>query len=372
MTNSPKVMERAPAWSPDGRSIAYFSDESGEYALHVAPQAGIGDVLKIPMPEPGFYRAARWSPDSKKLAFTDSHMRIWYVDVATRKTVQVGKERYWNPLGGDWAPIWSPDSQWLAFATRLPNYLAAIHLYSLASGKTTQITDGMSDAKDPVFDKDGRYLYFTASTDSGPSLQPDVGSFSRPVTSSIYIVVLSRMDPSPLAPESDEEKIADAAPPPASDDVKRDAPPAVKKSIEVKIDFEHIGQRILSMPLPPRRYSGLQVGKPGVLFALETPPSTPGQRPTTTVHRYEDAQDRCCGQRPAVLRSIGERRQDADAPGRRLVHPRGSATAAVGRRGRWLAAAPGRDDWAAEHEDHRSENLAARRMAADVPRSVAC
>lgn len=287
MSNSPKVMERAPAWSPDGRSIAYFSDESGEYALHVAPQAGIGDVLKIPMPEPGFYRAARWSPDSKKLAFTDSHMRIWYVDVAMRKTVQVGKERYWNPLGGDWAPIWSPDSQWLAFATRLPNYLAAIHLYSLASGKTTQITDGMSDAKDPVFDKDGRYLYFTASTDSGPSLQPDVGSFSRPVTSSIYIVVLSRMDPSPLAPESDEEKIADVAPPPASDDVKSDARPAAKKSVEVKIDFDNIGQRILSMPLPPRRYSGLQVGKPGVLFALETPPSTPGQPPTTTVHRYD-------------------------------------------------------------------------------------
>ena len=173
-------MERFPSWSPDGKTIAYFSDESGEYALHLAPQNGIGDVTKIPMPEPGFYRSPQWSPDSKKIAFIDSHMRIWYVDLEQRKPVQVDKERYWNPFGDDWVPVWSPDSKWLAYATRLSNYLGAIHVYSLASGKATQITDGMSDAKYPVFDKDGKYLYFTASTDSGPSLQPDVGSFTQP------------------------------------------------------------------------------------------------------------------------------------------------------------------------------------------------
>jgi tricorn protease len=289
ITNSPKVMERTPAWSPDGRSIAYFSDESGEYALHIAPQSGVGDIVKIPMPQPGFYRATAWSPDSKKIAFTDSHMHIWYVDVEKRKAVQVDKERYWNPFGNDWTPVWSPDSQWLAYATRLTNYLGAIHLYSLASGKATQITDGMSDAKDPVFDKDGRYLYFTSSTDSGPSLQPDVGSFSRPVTSSIYLVVLSRTEPSPFAPESDEEKVVDApAAASPADEAKPDSKPApARKSVEVKVDFENIGQRILSMPLPPRRYVSLQAGKPGVLLALEAPAPTPGQPPTTTVHRHD-------------------------------------------------------------------------------------
>jgi tricorn protease len=292
ITNSPKVMERSPTWSPDGKTIAYFSDESGEYALHLAPQTGLGDVVKIPMPEPGFYRAASWSPDSKKIAFIDSHMRIWYVDVERGKPVQVGKERYWNPFGDDWEPVWSPDSQWLAYATRLTNYLGAIHLYSLTTGHATQITDGMSDAGSPVFDKDGRFLYFTASTDSGPSRQPDVGSFARPVTRNIYLVVLSRTEPSPFAPESDEEK-SEAAPPPAPtpvpapEDGKSETRPAPRKPVEVKVDFENIGQRILSMPLPPRRYVGLQVGKPGVLFALETPAPTPGQPPTTIVHRHD-------------------------------------------------------------------------------------
>jgi tricorn protease len=284
ITNTPKVMERSPSWSPDGKTIAYFSDESGEYALHLAPQNGIGDITKIPMPEPGFYRSPQWSPDSKKIAFIDSHMRIWYVDLESRKPVQVDKERYWNPFGDDWVPVWSPDSQWLAYATRLSNYLGAIQVYSLASGKATQITDGMSDAKYPAFDKDGKYLYFTASTDSGPSLQPDVGSFTRPVTRSVYLAVLTRDQSSPFAPESDEEKVGETAKP---DEPKPDARPAAPKPPDVKIDVGNISQRILSMPLPPSRYVGLQAGKPGVLFALEMPLPVPGTPPTMIVHRYD-------------------------------------------------------------------------------------
>ena len=284
ITQTPNVAERFPSWSPDGKTIAFFSDDSGEYALHLAPQSGIGDVTKIAMPEPGFYRSPQWSPDSKKIAFVDSHMRIWYVDLDTRKPVRVDKERYWNPFGDDWVPVWSPDSKWLAYSTRLSNYLGAIHVYSLASGKATQMTDGMSDAKYPVFDKEGKYLYFTASTDSGPSLQPDVGSFTRPVTCSVYLAVLTKDMPSPFAPESDEEK---AAEPPKPDEPKPETKPAAPKTPDVKIDFDNISQRILSMPLPPRSYTGLQAGKPGVLFALETPLPTPGEPPSMIVHRHD-------------------------------------------------------------------------------------
>ena len=298
LTNTPNVMERFPAWSPDGKSIAYFSDRSGEYELHIAPQNGVGEVIKIATPEPGFYRALRWSPDSKKIAFLDSRMRIWYADVESKKTVQIDKERFWNP-GNDYAPEWSPDSKWVAYSVRLSNYLGAIKAYSLSTGTSTQITDGMSDAKYPVFDRDGKYLYFAASTDAGPSLQPDVGSFTRPVTRSVYLAVLSKTEASPFAPESDEEKAAaeakaEAAKPdaaktdaPKPDGPKPDAAKPAAKVPDVKIDFENIGQRVLAMPLPPRRYVGLQVGKAGVLFALEAPLSSPGQPGGLIVHRHD-------------------------------------------------------------------------------------
>ena len=294
LTNTPNVAERYPAWSPDGKTIAYFSDASGEYELHLAPQNGVGEVAKIAMPEAGFYRNPRWSPDSKKIAFVDSRMRIWFADVATKKITQVDKERFWNP-GSDYVPQWSPDSKWLTYSVRLPNYLGAVKAYSIETGKSTQITDGMSDAKYPVFDKDGKYLYFTASTDAGPSLQPDVGAFSRGTTRSVYLAVLSKDDPSPFAPESDEEKAAAEAAKtdaPKPDAAKTDAPKpdAVKpgpKTPVVKIDFENIGQRILAMPLPPRRYVGLQTGKAGVLFAIEAPSAIPGQGGGLMVHRHD-------------------------------------------------------------------------------------
>ena len=297
LTATPGVMERDPAWSPDGAWIAYFSDESGEYALHLRNSTGVGELRTIALEEkPTFYFAPRWSPDSKKVAYLDAHLGLWYVDIDQKKPVKVDKDRYLNGPS-ERQPAWSPDSKWLAYAKRLPNYMSAVFAYSIAEGRTTQITDGMSDARYPVFDRSGKYLYFTASTDSGPSLEPDISSTGRSVTRSIYLTVLAKAEPSPFAPESDEEKIApDAAkttePQKAPDSSaaagsKPEAPRPPAAAADVKIDLDRIGQRILAMPLPARRYVQLQTGKAGVLLALEAPTPGPGVAPGVAVHRFD-------------------------------------------------------------------------------------
>src|ERR1035441_861018 len=109
LTNTTAVMERDPAWSPDGKTIAYFSDESGEYALHLAPQSGLGEIKKISLGEkPGFYFTPRWSPDSKKIAYVDSHLTIWYIDLEQKKPVKVDKDLYWTwAAAGELTPVWS-------------------------------------------------------------------------------------------------------------------------------------------------------------------------------------------------------------------------------------------------------------------------
>ena len=286
LTNSSSVMERDPAWSPDGKTIAYFSDEGGEYALHIRDQNGTGDVKKISLGT-GFFFSPRWSPDSKKIAYRDNHLSVWYVDLELKKPVKVDHDIFWT-FGGP-PPAWSPDSRWLAYEKRLPSHLSAIYLYSVEDGKHTQLTDGMSDARHPVFDKDGKYLYFTASTDSGPSLEPDIHSFTRPVTRSVYLAVLAKDQPSPLAPESDEEKPADEKK--SADKKENEKPDAAKdkppEKVPVKIDFDNISQRILALSLPMRRYIGLQVGKSGELYALEAPAPSPGQEFSLTVHRFD-------------------------------------------------------------------------------------
>lgn len=311
ITNTPGIFERDPAWSPDGKTIAFFSHESGEYQLHLTPQDGRGDVVKIPLEDkPTFYAAPAWSPDSKKIAYRDAHLQLWYVDVESKKPVKVDKEIYGTGVAG-MTPAWSPDSKWIAYPKRGPNYLGAIQLYSLESSQSTQVTDGMSDASHPIFDAGGKYLYFTASTDSGASLQPDVGAVSRTQTRSIYLAVLPKDEPSPFLPESDEEKAADEKKAEAakSDEPKPDAPkpdapkpdapkPAAPKPVEVKIDLPNLLQRVLAVPMPPRRYLALQVGKAGTLIAIEAPqagaaaPAPGGPPPGATVHRFDVKQRR--------------------------------------------------------------------------------
>jgi tricorn protease len=304
LTNTPGVMEREPQWSPDGKNIAYLSDESGEYALHVHSQSAAGEVKKIEL-KAGFYRSPRFSPDSKKIALVDTFSRLSYVDLETSKQVEVAQDTY-QMRSGDIAGAWSPDSKWLAYSKVLPNELSAIHLYSLADVKSTQVTDGLSDATNPVFDKDGKYLYFTASTNSGESLGLDIHAVGSTSTNSIYLAVLDSSQPSPFAPESDEEKASDEKKPadPKPDTASGAAPPNGAKPAEaakpkpgtadVKIDLEGIDQRILSVPMPPRRYTGLQVGKAGTLLALaaataDGPAAVPGLNvgPGMSVYRFD-------------------------------------------------------------------------------------
>lgn len=281
LTNTTAAMERDPAWSPDGRWVAFLSDATGEYTLHIVPQAGVGATRTITLGDsPSFYYSPSWSPDGKKISYLDKRLQLWYADVASGKSVKVDADAYEAPWRG-LDPAWSPDSRWIAYTRVLPNHFRAVFLYSLETGKATQITDGLSDARFPAFDKDGNYLYFAASTNAGPTVGwIDMTSFDHPVTRSLYLVVLRSDRPSPLAPLSDEEKIDSALTAAAKADTGKKAvagptDTSKKKSAlavptPVRVDLEHIDQRIVALPTGDRRWSGIAAGTNGTLFLLET------------------------------------------------------------------------------------------------------
>jgi tricorn protease len=310
LTNTPGVMERDPSWSPDGKWIAYFSDEAGEYELHLRDQKGTGEVKKIKPSNPQtFYYAPTWSPDSKKIAYFDKKLQLWYVEVDKGTPVKVDA----NPVGFNedvMAPSWAPDSRWITYTRQLPNLLRAVFAYSLETGKAEQLTDGLSDARYPAFDKGGKYLYFTASTDLGPSISwIDLSAIAHQATRSVYAIVLRNDQPSPLAPESDEEKVADekksegaqgegakAAEKP--EEKKPDAEAAAKSSAgatakkdpdPVRIDLEGIGQRIIALPIPAKPYGELIAGKAGTIYLVENPPVIvdPSGPASATVHKFD-------------------------------------------------------------------------------------
>ncbi|MGA8090599.1 MAG: PDZ domain-containing protein [Terracidiphilus sp.] len=304
LTDTSGVAERDPSWSPDGKTIAYFSDASGEYQLYLHDQTGFKPPTVIDLgPDPSYFYGPIWSPDSKHIAFTDKHNRLWLVDVPSGKPVQIDKAIY-GAFGFNFSQVWSPDSKSIAYERDLDNQLHAIFLYSLDTHKSTQVTDGMSDASSPAFDLNGKYLYFIASTDDGPSHAGiDLSSLDRAQTSAPYVVVLAKDGASPIPPESDDEKIKeekkDEPKPPVADD-KKDAKADDKdkdkkssdkdtaksddkdkdkekdkdkdKPVKVTVDLEGIGNRILSLPIPPRNYRAIATGKAGVIYLLEGPP----------------------------------------------------------------------------------------------------
>jgi tricorn protease len=279
MTNTPGVMERSPAWSPDGKSIAYFSEWDGEYALFIKPQNGGGEPQKVKLSgNAAYYLDPKWSPDSKRVAFTDNQLHLFEVELASGKVTSVDTD-YLYDLGRDFA--WSPDSKWIAFQKSLPNRLRAIFIYGLEGGKTVQVTDGMSDARNPVFDRDGQYLYFAASTNYGPTSSGlDMTSDEHEVTSNIYLAVLPNNIQSPIAPDSDEEKPAEAKKP--AEPPKPDAPPK-----PVRIDFDKIQQRIVALPIPARPYIGLEAGKLGQLYIVEASSTGRGATPGAILSKFD-------------------------------------------------------------------------------------
>jgi tricorn protease len=277
LTNTPGVMERTPAWSPNGKSIAYFSDESGEYALHIKSQNGEGETRKIPLAgKSAFYFSPKWSPDSKQIAFNDNQLNLWNLEIASGKLTKVDTD-YLYELDHDFN--WSPDSKWIAFAKYQPNRMRAIWIYSLETGQAKQVTDGMSDATFPTFDRDGQYLYFTASTNFGPTSSGlDMTSDEHEVTRSVYLVVLANHVPSPLAPESDEEKPGEASGSGEGRGGRAERGTAATEPPKpVHIDFDGIMQRTVAITIiPPRNYRALEAGKAGILYLLEPVPGGGG------------------------------------------------------------------------------------------------
>ena len=277
ITNTPGSADRAPVWSSDGQKIAWFSDASGEYQLMIRDQFGLQPTQTFSIPNKKFYYTPVWSPDSKYIAFADTDYNIWYIDVKTGAIKLVDTDRYAHP-NRTMKPVWSPDSKWIAYSQIQNNQFKAIKLYNLETGSTKQITDGLSDAIDPQWDENGKYLYFLASTDYALATGwLDMSSFNYPVNRALYIAVLSKDAPSPFEVKSDDEPVKSPA-----DTNARPARPSTAGGVLVKIDFDGLDQRIVAANIPLKNYQGLVAGPEGTVFYTESANDVPG----LILHRY--------------------------------------------------------------------------------------
>ncbi len=266
LTRSVAAHDRSPAWSPDGTRIAFFSDQGGEYGLHIAPQDGKGETRRYELDGAGFYENPRWSPDGTKISFTDNSRAVYWIDVGSGETHRVDADVVYGPLPPP-HHAWSPDSRWLVYTRNDATNIHTVYVHSIETGETRAVTDGLSEVSEAVFDSGGKYLYLLASTDAGPVIQWFAQSNQDlEATNAIYLVVLEKGTPSPLAKESDEETGGEE-----SEEGDAGAQAAEESDdVTVRIDFEGLDQRILALPLEAAGYRSLQPGGPGKLFYLKS------------------------------------------------------------------------------------------------------
>jgi tricorn protease len=334
LTGTSGVADRWPSWSPDGASISWFSDASGEYQLMIGSQDGLEDPRAIVIKEPTFFFTPAWSPDSKKIVFTDTDLNIWYADVESGDVTHVGYDTWTEPQRTI-NPVWSPDSKWIAYAKRLDTHLHAVFIYSLETGETHRLTDGMSDALSPAWDASGKYLYFLAGTDYGLNVGwLDMSSYNNRITRSVYAAVLAKDEPSPLLPESDEEEVADDEAEGEDDDddddddgedddddaEDDDDEDDEEEDVKVVIDLDGLQQRIVALDIPAAPYQALKAGEEGVLFYAENLDNAPGAK----LHRYALKEREAAEFLGTVLG------YDLSADGKKLLYTAGAGWNVVG------------------------------------------
>ena len=275
LTLTTAVHEEYPAWSPDGKSIAYFSDASGEYELHIKSQDGKGESKSFKLNGTGFYAYPKWSPDSKKICFVDNGRNLHLIDLASGTIKKIDSDELYVPGAfREQFGNWSGDSKWFAYTKVIETNFKKIFLYSLDQGKSFTITDGLSDASEPVFDPDGKYLFFFASTDAGPVVNWfDQSNDDIQSTNSIYLLTLQKDTISPFAKESDEEaiksekaEVSKSEEKNKNENGKKENPIEDKKMKPLKIDFDGIENRIIDFPIKAGSYRGLGMGKEGELL----------------------------------------------------------------------------------------------------------
>jgi len=265
ITQTSGVAERFPAWSPDGKLIAYWSDKTGEYELTVK-EFGINEEEKTLTSFGSGYRYnIYWSPDSKKIAFIDQAMKIKIYNFDSDKIVDVDQGLYmYEGALRNFSVSWSSDSKWLAYSRGINNQLTAVFIFDTNENKLHQATSGFYSDYDPRFDPEGKYLYYITARTFKPVYSSFDNTFIYPNAATIAAVPLTKEIPSPTAPRNDEVKLKEDKKEGDDDEKEDDEKKEEVKSVE--IDFDGFESRLVMLSPEAGRYANLQAVKGKVIY----------------------------------------------------------------------------------------------------------
>ncbi len=309
LTQTSNADEDHPSWSPDGKTVAYTTDVSGEQQIAVRSAEGGAEKILTHFSH-GYFYGPRWSPGGDRLAFSDNEHRLWVVATAGGEPQQLAQDPYQEIQNYTWAP----DGHWLAYVITGANQQSGIWLYNLDTRKSTRVSDSRSNDFNPGFDAAGRYLYFISTRHENPTLSRSEFNIATLKMAGIYVATLKKGAPSPFAPRSDEgavehpadegqaggkkgkENAAKGSKPAGSDSQEQGGAswqPGASKPLQ--IDLEGLTDRAVPLPIPAAEIASLDVRDDKVFYL--TGPSQiiegplPGEKPALRVYDMKERKD---------------------------------------------------------------------------------
>ncbi len=288
LTQSSGNFDHTPSWSPDGKTIAYWSDKSGEYEIWLQDTQN-NNCKQLTNRGKGFGYELYWSPDSKKIAFIDETNTIYTIDIASGITIKVDNYQ-WNisHWGRYYYPIsWSPDSKWLTYSIGLDNANGAIFIYNIETKIKHQVTSGFFDDKYPVFSSDGKYLFYLTNREFDAAYSSlDDGTWIYPNSTQIASIALTTKTPNLQKAKNDSAEIKEEKKEDNDKDKKKkkDADKKddkdKKEEIKVEIDFNNMESRLEILPPKAGNIAGLIPFKDKLVF-YKRPNTGSGEKSNT-------------------------------------------------------------------------------------------
>ncbi len=254
LSNTDDVREYTALWSPAGDRVAWIVETLHGQHLKIIDQTGLGETERLTL-GPDFYQLQAWDADNDRIFYTDNRLRLHMIDLSDGKTREIAR----NSRQGGFDMTLSPDGRWLAHTLRQANYFRDLVIYDVENDRAHRVTDGMADVAAPAFSPDGQYLYFAASTNSGPlQFSLDMSSQERPYRAGLYALVLAEDGDSPLKPRRGDEETGNNDNE-SENDNDRDA---------TRIDFDGLLARKVSLPVAKGNYGDLKVSADGNLYYI--------------------------------------------------------------------------------------------------------